>query len=49
MGCGLGTAADHAVAKATQRVEKDQVIEKAPMISWAVIGRGTIANCPELL
>ncbi|CAL1136509.1 unnamed protein product [Cladocopium goreaui] len=29
MGCALGSAADHAVAKATQRVEKDQVIEKA--------------------
>ena len=35
MGCALGSAADHAVAKATQRVEKDQVIEK---VTWGKPG-----------
>ena len=29
MGCGFSAAADHAVAVASRRVEKDQVVEKA--------------------
>ena len=29
MGCGLSAATDHAVAVASRRVEKDQVVEKA--------------------
>ncbi|CAK9037909.1 unnamed protein product [Durusdinium trenchii] len=51
MGCALSSAADHAVARATQRVEKDQVIEKAaqgPMRGLTAVHRAMQAAVLEL-